>query len=250
MPFDPCGRIVDYLRSPGTDIIRPFAARPDITVKREWYPCQPDAKPLGFESWLHPVNSWRQWVNAEGTVGPIYPQPTAFTKRKALERLPKDHFCGEEDWFTDGAPYDPDFDADRDADGIPACCGREPPPPPPPGLTCATAPVMEYDVDHTFPVASFGARYYELPLTDGTADRLKVTVINPPFVPPFFQVTRAATPTQPCTAWPVWQNIGSQSTGCFTITTLPAGTRRMLVMSIPVLGFGMAITVRAERGAC
>ncbi len=131
---------MEFLRDTVTDKIRPFVDS-DLEVTRVWYPVPWGTPMLGFPT-AFTCARWEPFPWLERTVGEVYPPQVSFVKTPTPERLTFQKVCGTPEEFAAGVVFDPDTDAQRDAEGIPACCDRPPPPPPPPPCIPAPAPAV------------------------------------------------------------------------------------------------------------
>jgi hypothetical protein len=132
VPFNPCGRVVDFARRPYKTLARFFKDRPDILVEIQWYPAALDAPKLPFTSsflsldWTsstdtrndpnYPDEPWLQ------RPGEVFGEPRPYSFKAPLLGVNYDHFCGTEEQFAFGAVYDPDLDVQYDEQGLPLCC--------------------------------------------------------------------------------------------------------------------------------
>ena len=126
MPYNPCGRVVDFGRVPYRTSCR-FFKDSDVETDIIWYPALPNAPVLGFPSAISSLN----WGVEERDIG-VYcgyrvgEVPTA--ERKYTNQKPKPaarggHVCGTPEDFADGAVYDPDAPPiPYRPDGLPQCC--------------------------------------------------------------------------------------------------------------------------------
>lgn len=124
MPFDPCGRVVEFLRDTVEDTIRPFKDSSQ-EVRRVWYPVPWGTPMLGFPTAFTCANvepfPWLQ-----RNVGEVYPPAIKFKKKKTPAGLTFSRSCGTQEEFQIGTTYDPNREpVVRNADGIPICCGCE-----------------------------------------------------------------------------------------------------------------------------
>lgn len=121
MPFNPCGRGVDYLRSTVTDHIKPFRDS-DTIVRRRWYRVPEGTPLLGVPSaFLSDRYEAFPWLPKN--VGEVYPDEVTYTKNVAPDGLDYDHVCGTPEDFQIGAVFDPDLFVVYDSNWIPLCCG-------------------------------------------------------------------------------------------------------------------------------
>jgi len=206
MPYNPCGRAVDFRRVPFLGVCKPFSDRQD-EVEILWYPAAADAPALGFSSCMA-VPNWdaagQQW---EGHVGMVPGAPQLFRNEKPRVIANYDHVCGSQADFTNGAVFDPDLPPVLyGVQGLPACCaapvvpvggavvggaadvGFIPvptvvggvvvggdadvvfyPPGPPAGDDCETAPVIPLNVIVESEIADTDQQWWEF-TSDGSHD--------------------------------------------------------------------------------
>lgn len=126
IPYDPCGRIVDWYSKPYFAWVHPFRDS-TIEAKIEWYPARDDAEVLPYDSVFCNLDQQRMDqvlpIFCGYDVGeiPFTPRPRSFAKAPTRPNGPR--VCGTADDFENGAVYDPTLEAEpRDADGMPICC--------------------------------------------------------------------------------------------------------------------------------
>jgi hypothetical protein len=129
IPYDPCGRIVDWYHKPYFAWVRPFRDS-DVEAKIEWYPARDDAEVLPFDSAFCNLDQQRMDqilpIFCGYKVGevPFRERPRSFAKANKRPNGP--NVCGTREDFEDGAVYNPDLPPEpRDQDGLPVCCHHE-----------------------------------------------------------------------------------------------------------------------------
>lgn len=124
MPYNPCGRVVDFARREYKTKCR-FFRDSDTEVEIQWYRAADDAPSLPFPSavmsldWLD--NGYDEpWL---GEVGEVWGEPRPYSFKGTPVGLTYDHICGTEEDFAEGAVFDPDREVKYDEQGLPLCCG-------------------------------------------------------------------------------------------------------------------------------
>ncbi len=103
LPFDPCGMIVDYLRTGRRQWARLYRDRPDVLTKIRWYRAAPDAQQLpipytfGFTVYDDDVRFEQPHVGFTGELGRF--------EKGINHGQPGTHYHGPADWFLHGAPF-------------------------------------------------------------------------------------------------------------------------------------------------
>lgn len=125
MPYNPCGMIMDVVR---TCYARPtrFFRDNDLAIPILWYRAKPDAK---FFPVPHRVNSlfwYRAPWEAEG-VGEIFNTPHAYSKGFCPPTASGQHWFGALQDHIEGAKYDSSVNVELDIWGIPKGCGTPDP---------------------------------------------------------------------------------------------------------------------------
>lgn len=123
VPFNPCGRGVDYLRTAATDHIKPFRDS-DLVVERRWFRVPEGTPLLGFPSAFLSAH-WEPYPYLPRNVGETYPPDVSYERRGILGGFNYEHVCGTEEDFQLGATFDPTVNQLYDSEWIPLCCGRE-----------------------------------------------------------------------------------------------------------------------------
>lgn len=103
LPIDPCGMIVDYLRTGRRQWARLYRDRPDVLTRIRWYRAAPDAKQLpipytfGFNVYDDPVRFESPAVGFTDALGSF--------EKGFNHGQPGTHYHGQADWFLHGAPF-------------------------------------------------------------------------------------------------------------------------------------------------
>lgn len=120
MPFNPCGRVVDFGRRPYSTKFRPFSDNA-TEVDLHWYPALPDAPVLDRPSFVSLDSEPFPW--AKSGFGEVYNAERPWSPRKAVDGALGVHVCGTDEQFSRGASYDPDIEPIvYGENGLPACC--------------------------------------------------------------------------------------------------------------------------------
>lgn len=123
MPWNPCGRIVEWGRRAYTTKARPFR-NSDTQVDILWYPAREDAEVLGYDSALNSLDAFEQrlwYVSPDINESPGEPRP--YSRAKALPVPTGKHVCGTEQDFAEGGLYDPEAEPiEYNQWGLPLCC--------------------------------------------------------------------------------------------------------------------------------
>jgi hypothetical protein len=133
--FDPCGMIVDLIRSCYYVDMSMFSNRPDLITRVRWFFADDNALPLPFPTCFGSGNWASQDRLWEGP-GEALPRHRRYNRGSNVPFYGGQHACGTADQFSQGTLYPPGA-FPRNPEGVPDCCLASPPPPPPPPLTCA-----------------------------------------------------------------------------------------------------------------
>lgn len=123
IPFNPCGRIVDFLKDEYEVDVHPYRDAPEVGRIR-WYKVGDDAPVLPYDSILNTLYQHEQRLWTEDPTRGEVP----FTQRVAPPNHPPvqpvgDHVCGTPQDFAEGGLYDPEaVNPPVDRWGIPMCC--------------------------------------------------------------------------------------------------------------------------------
>lgn len=123
MPFNPCGRVVDFLADSVTDVIRPFRDS-ELTVRRRWYRVPWGTPTIGVLS-VFISNHFKAFKELQTGPGEVFPPEIDYTRRGTPDGLLFDHICGDLEQLQNGALLDPAVNVVYDDEWIPECCGRE-----------------------------------------------------------------------------------------------------------------------------
>jgi hypothetical protein len=102
MPFDPCGRVMDFLRSCYEVEIKPFLdSNRRVTIR--WYFTDEDAADFSFPTAFRSLN----WGDRGPGVGEVIGAPRVYRDGFNFTFYSgQGHICGLLDWFENGAPVD------------------------------------------------------------------------------------------------------------------------------------------------
>lgn len=116
-----CGCAMDVLRSCYASKMRIFPDRPDIEVEGEWRWCPPDAKVIPYGIPWSSCN-WDEATHAfaDEQLGEI--ARGEYSKGILSPRLNGQHFCGTQDEWENGTPYNERGKVPVDVDNVPLCC--------------------------------------------------------------------------------------------------------------------------------
>lgn len=132
MPFNPCGRVVDFARRPYRTACRFFRDNELIEVPIQFYRAAPGAPSLGRSTsfmsldWTSstetreaPNYADQPWLQRPGEV---FGDPRPYSPWPVPIGLDYSHVCGTDAEFIEGAEYDPDREVEYDEQGLPLCC--------------------------------------------------------------------------------------------------------------------------------
>lgn len=126
MPFNPCGRVVDFGRSSYRTRCR-FFRDSEVEADIVWYPALPDAPVLGFPSAI--TSSEWDVQERDGTyphrtgVGEVPGAPRRRLRPTTKRAATGAHVCGTRSDHEFGASYNPSITPRLyRADGLPVCC--------------------------------------------------------------------------------------------------------------------------------
>jgi hypothetical protein len=175
VPFNPCGRVVDYARREYRTLAKLFRDS-DTLVEIQWYRVPESAPRL---PWPTAFMS-RDWTDAKNDqpwlteLGEVLEAPRPYSFKPPLIDPRYDHVCGTEEDFAIGAAFDPDADVKYDEQGIPLCCrqprvmslgvvfGLEVAVEQDEGLTCEDAIIVPPEVFNDVVLPPFATRWYRM----------------------------------------------------------------------------------------
>jgi hypothetical protein len=123
--FDPCGMIVDLIRSCYTVNMSFFKNRPDIITRVQWYFANDTASELPFPTRFGSGNWASQKYRWPGP-GEVLPRQRRWYSGAANPNYLGLEPCGTDDQFLNGTTYPP-APFPRYPDGVPTCCMPLPP---------------------------------------------------------------------------------------------------------------------------
>lgn len=123
LPLDPCGRVVDLVRSCYRTTMRFAHGGPALPVR--WYFCDPDAQLLGMETPFTSAN-WDprkgEWDGLGEVVGATRTWDSGSTPTWATGQ----GLCGSPDRWESGWEEGEEIpELEYDAQGMPLCCGSD-----------------------------------------------------------------------------------------------------------------------------
>jgi hypothetical protein len=121
--FSPCGMAMDVLRSAKRAKMRFDPNRPDLLTDVEWFFCQPGAKVFpGPHRFANSV--WdSEHTQADQSLGETWQEFYPWANGVAPAVATGQDFCGDLTKFQNGVDLVNDPLVDRDAFGLPTCCG-------------------------------------------------------------------------------------------------------------------------------
>lgn len=121
MRYNPCGRVVAFLRNGYTTNCR-FWTNSEVEEEIRWYVTDPAAPVLGYPSKIRPLGTCYIPEAAAG-VGEVYPQNYQYYWAPPIPFQNWEHVCGSrEDFEVGGVRDDTPPPVEYDRHGIPVCC--------------------------------------------------------------------------------------------------------------------------------
>jgi hypothetical protein len=118
--FDPCGCVVDLIRSCYYVNMSMFSNRPDIITRVRWFFADDNAVVLPFATRFASGN-WASEVRDWSGPGEVLPRRRAYNRGANVPFYFGQQPCGTEDQFKDGTLFPPG-PYPRNIDGVPLCC--------------------------------------------------------------------------------------------------------------------------------
>lgn len=121
MRYNPCGRVVSFLRSCYTTPAR-FNTDNGETTTLRWYFADPKAPVIGYPCRITPLRNRNMPWLADG-VGEVFGERAPFSPGSVIPFQKWDHVCGVRSDFEEGGTLDDSLPpVVYDRNGIPTCC--------------------------------------------------------------------------------------------------------------------------------